>query len=173
MKPILPPTHVGDLNRPVVSYLRLDTGDTPAEFFVLVDCGEGTPNEPYATMRVLVWPDHTKTEWGEYNMTFAQAQRSLIERAGLAPTSTVEIVTVRDPDGSSDPAVFIDGVACPDRRSQRVRVVVHDIDIAAGEITTDWLASQMGRTRGLSADAATYVRIAVTMYADDNNLDPS
>lgn len=62
MKPILPPTHVGDLNWPVVSYLRLDTGDTPAEFFVLVDSGEGIPNQPYATMRVLVWPDHSKTE---------------------------------------------------------------------------------------------------------------
>lgn len=172
MKPILPPTHVGDLNWPVVSYLRLDTGDTPAEFFVLVDCGEGTPNEPYATMRVLVWPDHSKTEWGEYDLTFAQAQHSLIERAGLTSTSTVEIVTVRDPDGSSDHAVFIDGVACPDRRSQRVRVVVHDLDIAADTITPAWVADQIGRTRNLSADAATYARIAVTMYADDN-VDPS
>jgi hypothetical protein len=124
-------------------------------------------------MRVLVWPDHTKAEWGEYDLTFAQAQQSLIERAGLLPTSTVEIVTVRDPDGNSDHAVFIDGVACPDRRSQRVRVVVHDIDITAGDITPDWVAGQIGRTRGLSADAATYARIAVTMYADDNNVDGS
>ena len=171
MKPVLPPTHVGDLNWPVVSYIRLDTGDVPAEFIVLVDCGEPTPRQPYATMRVIIWPHHTKTELGHYDLSFAQAQRSLVQRADLLPVSTVEVVTVRDPDRSNDHTVFIDGKARHDGRSDRVRVITHDIDAGASEITADWVAHQLERTHDLSPAAAVHARDVVRMYADDNDVD--
>ena len=171
MKPVLPPTRVGDLNWPVVSYIRLDTGDVPAEFIVLVDCGEGPPREPYATLRVLVWPYCTKSGLGHHDMSYAQAQRSLVQRAGLLPVSTVEVVTVRDPDCSNDHTVFIDGKARPDGTSDRVRVITHDIDAGASEITPAWVAHQLQRTQDLSPAAAARARAVVTSYADDIDVD--
>jgi hypothetical protein len=88
MQPVAPPTHVGDLHWPVLSAVRVEGGDHPAEFVVLVDCGEPAPHEPYATLLVHVWAEHSKAEQGEYDLTFAQAKRSLAERAGLLPTTT-------------------------------------------------------------------------------------
>jgi hypothetical protein len=173
VKPVLPPTRVGDLNWPVVSYIRLDTGDVPAEFIVLVDCGEGPPREPYATLRVLVWPYCTKSGLGHHDMSYAQAQRSLVQRAGLLPVSTVEVVTVRDPDRSNDHTVFIDGKARPDGRTDLVQVISHDIDLGASEITPDWAAGQLERTQTLSPAAAVHAREVVSMYADDNDVDGS
>ena len=171
MKPVLPPTRVGDLNWPVVSYIRLDTGDVPAEFIVLVDCGEGPPREPYATLRVLVWPYCTKSGLGHHDMSYAQAQRSLVQRAGLLPVSTVEVVTVRDPDCSNDHTVFIDGRQRCDGTSDLVQVITHDIDLGAGEITADWVAGQLERTQTLSPAAAVHARDAIASYTDDIDVD--
>jgi hypothetical protein len=171
MRFVAPPTHVGIDGWPVLSAVRVATADTanqvPAEFVVLADCGEGTPREPYATFRVFVWPDHSKTTDGEYDLTFAQAQRSLTERAGLLPTATVEVVVVRDPDRANDYTVFIDGAHQPAGRTGTVRVVCHDIDLGAVEITAAWVDDQLQRTRVLSPAAAGLARDAVLAYADD------
>jgi hypothetical protein len=51
MNPVAPPTTVGSLHWPVLSAVRVSTANQPAEFVVLVDCGEPTPREPYATLR--------------------------------------------------------------------------------------------------------------------------
>src|SRR5262245_52197827 len=112
MRFVAPPSRVGDLRWPVLSAMRVNTVDEPAEFVVIVDCGEGTPREPFATLHVYVWRDRTHAEQGEYNLTFDQARRSLAERAGLLPTARtrVEVVVVRDPDAANDYAVFVDGV---------------------------------------------------------------
>jgi hypothetical protein len=53
MTPAALPAHVGDLRWPVLSAIRVDSGDYPAELMLLVDCGEGTPNEPYATLQLF------------------------------------------------------------------------------------------------------------------------
>jgi hypothetical protein len=58
MNPVVAPTTVGDLAWPVLSAVRVSTAEHPAEFVVLVDCGEPTPRQPYATLRLYVWPDH-------------------------------------------------------------------------------------------------------------------
>src|SRR5690606_12163971 len=119
MRFVAPPTHVGEDQWPVLSAVRVNTADDPAEFVVLVDCGEGTPLHPYATLQVFIWTKRRtrrKVGDGEYNLTFEQARRSLAQRAGLAParTTTVELVVVRDPDTANDYAVFVDGVRRPD-----------------------------------------------------------
>lgn len=77
------PVVVGDLRWPVISALCLDPSSRPAQFVVIVDCGEGTPREQFATLRVEVWPDRTVATRGEYNLTLFEAHRSLLERAEL------------------------------------------------------------------------------------------
>ncbi|WP_432830834.1 hypothetical protein [Dactylosporangium sp. CA-092794] len=171
MHPVVVPTTVGDLRWPVLSAVRVSTAEHPAEFVVLVDCGEPTPREPYATLRVYVWPDRSKAEHGEYNLTFAQAQRSLAERAGLLAHHTVEVVVVRDPDASNDSTVVIDGTVRPHGSTDHVRVITHDIDLGAQDITPDWVAGQLESARRLSPAAAARAAEVIAAYADDTDLD--
>lgn len=173
MHVIAPPTHVGADNWPVLSSVRLSTAGHPAEFVVIVDCGEGTPEHPYATLRVCVWPQRRKVSDGEYNLTFDQARRSLAERAGLAPdrTRTVEVVVVRDPDAANDYAIFVDGARRTDATTGTLRVITHDIDLGAVEITAEWVAEQLQRADALSPAAARHARDAVHSYVDDIEAD--
>jgi hypothetical protein len=171
MHPVVLPTTVGDLRWPVLSAVRASTVDRPAEFVVLVNCGEPTPRETYATLRLYVWPDHSKAEQGEYDLTFAQAQRSLADRAGLLPEHTVEVIVVRDPDRSNDYTVVIDGTIRPDVAADHVRVITHDIDLGAEDVTPAWVAAQLESARRLSPAAAAYVGEVIAMYADDNDVD--
>ena len=171
MHPVAPPTSVGDLHWPVLCAVRVSTADDPAEFVVLVDCGEPTPREQYATLRVYVWSDHSKAEEGEYDLTFAQARHSLAERVGLLPRSTVEVIVVRDPDRSNDYTVVIDGTIRPDGTSPYVRVITHDIDLGASEITPAWVVAQQEYAQQLSPAAAAHAGDVIAMYADDNDVD--
>jgi hypothetical protein len=87
---------------------------------------------------------------------------------GLLPTVKVEVIVVRDPDAANDYAVFVDGQRRPDGKTDRVRVVTHDIDLGAVEITPAWVAGQLQRADGaLSPAAAHHARESVTSYADD------
>jgi hypothetical protein len=171
MTPVHMPATVAGHGWPILSAVRYGTSDTPAEFFVAVDCGEGTPTEPYATMHVYAWPDRTTFRDGEYNLTFSQAQRSMLERSGLLPTSIVEVVVVRDPDRANDYTIFIDGVHHPDGTTDRVRVLTHDIDPGAGGVTASWVADQLRHADDLSQAAAGHVRDLVTGYADDEGVE--
>jgi hypothetical protein len=172
VNPLNPPTHVGDLRWPVMSAVRVGSAEDPAALVVIVDCGEPTPREPYATFRVLQLPHRSKAEQGEYDLTLAQAQRSLAERAGLLPTTEVEVVVVRDPDEANAYAVFVDGQLRPDGKTERVRVVTQDIDLGAVTVTPAWVAEQLQRaTRTLSPAAADHAREAVTTYAHAEDQD--
>lgn len=162
----LPPAVPGH-GWPILSTVRRGTSDTPAEFIVVIDCGDGTSTEPYATMHVYAWPDRLKFRDGEYNLTFVQAQRSMLERSGLLPSTTVEVVVVRDPDRANEFAVFIDGAHRPGGKTARVRVLIHDIDPGAAGVTPAWVTAQVQHTGDLSAAAAAHVRNVVTGYADD------
>jgi hypothetical protein len=173
MRVVAPPTHVGEDHWPVLSCVRVTAADEPAEFVVLVDCGEGTPQHPYATLRVFVWPTRRKVADGEYNLSFDQARRSLAERARLLPhtTSSVEVVVVRDPDAANDYAIFVDGTHRPDGKANGVRVVTHDIDLGAVEITAAWVEQQLARASALSPAAARHARDAVHAHVEDIELD--
>jgi hypothetical protein len=91
MRFVAPPTHVGEDPWPVLSAVRVSIAEDPAEFVVIVDCGEGTPQHPYATLQVFIWPTRRKVTDGEYNLTFDQARRSLAERAGLLTTTATTV----------------------------------------------------------------------------------
>ena len=171
MNPVAPPATVGSLHWPVLSAVRTSTANQPAEFVVLVDCGEPTRHERYATLRLYLWPDHSRAEHGEYDLTFAQAQRSLAERAGLLRDHTVEVIVVRDPDHSTDYAVVVDGTLHPHPGTEHVRVITHHIELATSNITPDWVASQLESTGGLSPAAATYAAEVIAMYAADADAD--
>lgn len=177
MRFVAPPSHVGEDRWPVLSAVRVSTADDPAEFVVLVDCGEGTPVHRYATLQVRVWTKpriRRKIGGGEYDLTFDQARRSLAERAGLMPTTTttVEVVVVRDPDAANDYAVFVDGTHQPDGgRANGVRVITYDIDLGAVEITPAWVDDQLKRADALSPAAARHARDAVLDYVDDIEVD--
>jgi hypothetical protein len=152
-----------------MSAVRIATTDDLAEFVVLVDCGEGTPTERYATLLVFLWPDRIKTTDGEYNLTFPQGMQSLAERAGLltAKTVKVEVVVVRDPDYANDYTVFIDGQHQPTGESGDVRVLIHDIDFGASPITREWVTFQLQATDMLSPAAAARARATVLAHAND------
>jgi hypothetical protein len=173
MRFVAPPTHVGEDQWPVLSAVRVSTAEDPAEFVVIVDCGEGTPQHPYATLQVFIWPTRRKVTDGEYNLTFDQARRSLAERAGLLPTTatTVEVVVVRDPDAANDYAVFVDGTHRPDGTTDVVRVITHDIDLGAVDLTPAWVDQQLQRADTLSPAAARHARDAVVAYVDDMEAD--
>ena len=171
MHPVVPPTTVGDLHWPVLSAVRVNTTDEPAEFVVLVDCGEPTPREPYATLRLYICPDHSKAEQGEYDLTFAQAQYSLADRAGLLRDRTVEVIVVRDPDRSNDYTVVIDGTIRPGAATDHLRVITHDIDLGAEDITPAWVAAQLESARRLSPAAAAHAAEVIAGYADDTDVD--
>jgi len=167
--PVRLPTHIGDVRWPVLSAVRVSAADHPAEFVVIVDCGEPTPDERYAVLRLLAWPHHIKSDMGEYDLTFTQARRRMAERAGLLPSTTVEVVVVRDPDAANAYTVFIDGQHRPDATTDRVRVVTHDIDPGAGGVTGAWVTAELQRADALSPAAAAHIRDVVTGYADDSD----
>lgn len=176
MRFVAPPTHVGEDQWPVLSAVRITTADDPAEFVVLVDCGEGTPMHHYATLHVDIWTKRRtrrKITDGEYNLTFDAARRSLAERAGLLPAtaSTIEVVVVRDPDFGTDYATVVDGVRRPEGRADGVRVVAHDIDLGAAEITPASVEQQLQRADALSPAAARHARDAVLAYVDEIGCD--
>jgi hypothetical protein len=122
----------------------------------------------------FVWPDHSKAEQGEYDLTFAPARPSLADRAGLLPDYTVEVIVVRDPDRSNDYTV-VDGAIRPHtttgRAAGHVRVITHDIDLGAQDITAAWVAAQLESARRLSPAAATHAGEVIAGYADDNDGD--
>jgi hypothetical protein len=153
--------------------VRVSTAEYPAEFVVIVDCGEGTPVHLYATLQVLVWPTRRKVADGEYNLTFDEARRSLAERVGLLPstTTTVEVVVARDPDDANDYAIFVDGQRRPDGTADRVRVITHDVDLDADEVTPTAVEQQLRRADALSPAAARHARDAVIAYVDDLGFD--
>jgi hypothetical protein len=113
----------------------------------------------------------SKAEHGEYDLTFGQAQHSLAERAGLLPRSTVEVIVVRDPDRSNDYTVVIDDPIRPVGTSRHVRVITHDIDLGANEITHAWVATQLEHAQRLSPAAAAHAGEVIARYADDNDVD--
>lgn len=176
MRFVAPPTHVGADQWPVLSAVRITTADDPAEFVVLVDCGEGTPVHRYATLHVYIWTTRRtrrKVCDGEYNLTFDAARRSLAERAGLLSetTSTIEVVVVRDPDFGTEYATFVDGVRRPEASADGVRVVTHDIDLRGAEITPASVEQWLQRADALSPAAARHARDAVLAYVDEIGCD--
>jgi hypothetical protein len=128
MTPIILPAS-GPNGARILSAVRLGTSDTPAEFIVIADCGEGTPTERYATWHVYAWPGRTKFDAGEYNLTWQQARRSLAERAYLIPPRDIEVTVIaREPHHADILQAFVDG-ATPDAASRiTVRTEVFYLD---------------------------------------------
>jgi hypothetical protein len=124
---------------------------------------QGTAQEPAGVQ--------VKAEQGEYDLTFAQAMRSLAERAGLLPDHTVEVIVVRDPDRGNDYTVVIDGTVRPHAATDHLRVITHGIDLGVQDITPAWVAAQLEAARRLSPAAAAHAGEVIAMYADDADVD--
>jgi len=176
MTPVTVPAHVGDLRWPVLSAIRVDSGDYPAELMLLVDCGEGTPNEPYATLQLFIWPTRTKLQDGHYDLTWAEAQRGLLHRAGLLPQHRVEVVTVRHPERANQHTIFVDGTHRDTGVARDVQVVVVDVnlvdgldgDAVAGDPVLSGAATDLA---AVSAAVRTHVREVAASYLDDRDGD--
>jgi hypothetical protein len=124
---ILPAT--GPNQAPILSAVRVGTSDTPAEFIVIVDCQEGTPIEPYATLHLYAWPGQVKFRAGVYNLTWVQAKCSLAERAGLIPHRDIEVAVIaREPHQTDLDRVFVDGSPVDDASRTMVRTEVFYLD---------------------------------------------
>jgi hypothetical protein len=165
----------------------------PAQFVVVVDCGDDTPPHRYAVLAVCGWPDRVVAERGDYDLTLDRAQQIMLERARLLPTVRVEVVTVRDPDRANDDTVFVDGrrgaatvtdtglhdTRTPDTDpggngdvgvAARVRVLVCDIDPGDTGVTPGWVREMLTRTGTLSPAAASCASAAVADHAEDNAI---
>jgi hypothetical protein len=190
------PTHVGDLRWPVQAAVRVhperdNAHPGPAEFSVVVDCGDSTPTHPYAVLTVYVWADRVVADRGHYDLTFARAQQIMLERAGLLPTPTVEVVTVRDRDHANEHTIFVDGTrrdttvtdtglqdtrtpgtaSGPDGTDDtgvagRARVVVCDIDPGDTGATPAWVRDMLTRAAKLSPAAAAWATVTVVDFVD-------
>jgi hypothetical protein len=82
---------------------------------------------------------------------------------------TVEVVVVRDPDAANDYTVFVDGQHRRDQNTDRVRVLIHDIDPGAAGVSQEWVAAELRRANELSQAAAAHARDVVIGYADDHD----
>jgi hypothetical protein len=172
MTPVAVPTHVGDLQWPVLSAIRVDSRDHPAELILLVDCGEGMPNEPYATLQLFIWPTRTKLQDGHYDLTWAEAQRSLLHRAGLLPRHRVEVVTVRHPQRANQHTIFVDGTHRDTGVAPDVQVVVVDVDLHGDAVEQDLVLSGAATDlRAVSPAVRIHVREVAASYLDDRDGD--
>jgi hypothetical protein len=52
-----------------------------------------------------------------------------------------------------------------------VRVITHDIDLGASELTPAWVAAQRKYAQQLSPVAAAHAGDVIATYADDNDVD--
>lgn len=167
-------TRLGELPWPVLPAVRVGAADNPAGFIV-VDCGEPTPCERYATLRVSILPDLIKIGEGECDPTFGDAQRSLAERVGLAERLSrrlVEVVVVRELDSNNECTIVIDGETRAGGNSGRVEMITHDVDFGAREITPARVAAAVEATEQLSPGAATCARDVITTYAGHHMAEP-
>ncbi|MEU7822943.1 hypothetical protein [Catellatospora sp. NPDC049133] len=134
------PQVVGWDGWPVVSAIRIGDEARPAEFVVVVDCGDGR----FGTMRVYVWPGSApKARDGHYDLTLVEAHQDMLERAKMLPTYDIEaVVEAREPYEVDRTMVFVNGDVLPDVGATvpvRARVVVayvgdlsDDLDMTGG-----------------------------------------
>lgn len=165
------PDRVGVGRWPVISAVRYGTGTDPVEYIAIVDCSEGTPTHPYATVHLCLWPDQIKTGDGQYNLTWQQARRSLAERAGLIPTPRAEVVIyAREPYAHDRTVVFIDGqLAAAERPAVVVtsRVVYLDLE----DEQNWWMVTVLRGISHLSAAAQQHITDEITRVAAKRGVD--
>jgi hypothetical protein len=167
--PIAIPTHVTSFRWPVVSAIRID-GPVPAAFIAVVDRGGPIPDQPYAVLRIDLWPDRTEVELGHYDLAFTDAVHRMVQRADALPRPVVEIVTVRDSDQANDHAVFVNGRYDNGAGDLPVTVLVWDIDPGAGGVDDEWVQGHWSCTDRLSPAAAAHVRTTVAEYAAHHDV---
>ena len=162
------PDRVGVDGWPVVSAVRYGTGTAPVEYIAIVDCGEGTPTHPYATVHLYLWPDDIKTRAGQYNLTWQQARRSLAERAGLIPTPRVEVVIyAREPYDQDRTVVFIDGRPA----AERPAVVVSSRVVYLEDEQDWWMVPVLRGIGHLSEAAQQHITDEVIRVAAERGVD--
>jgi hypothetical protein len=167
--PIPIPTYVTSFRWPVVSAIRVE-GPAPAAFVAVVDRGGPIPDQPYAVLRVDLWPDRTEVELGRYDLSFTDAVHRMVQRADALPRPRVEIVTVRDSDQANDHAVFVNGRYDNGHGDLPVTVVVWDIDPGAGGVDAEWVQGHWTCADQLSPAAAAHVRTTVAGYAAQHHV---
>lgn len=164
MTPLQLPPAVPGHGWPILSAVRYGTSDQPAEYIVVVDCGEGTPTVRYATMHVFVFPNRIKFRDGEYDLTFTEAQRSMAERAHLAPRHQVDVVVLaHEPHSRDVTAVFVDGHAV-DGVAGPVTVTACVLYLDPDDEDDDLVQAALHQADSLSAAAARYATDAVTHF---------
>lgn len=165
------PDRVGTGRWPVISAVRIGTRTDPVEYIAIVDCGEGTPTHPYATVHLCLWPDGVKTRGGQYNLTWRQARRSLAERAGLISAPSAEVlIYAREPNAQDRTVVFIDGeLAAAERPAVVVtsRVVYLDLE----DEQDWWMVTVLRGISHLSAAAQQHITDEIARVAAERGVD--
>jgi len=170
LKAVPIPFAAGSDQLPVLSAVRVGVLDRRAAFIALVDCGEGTPTHRYATQQLYVWPDgRTVARDGIYNLTWQDAQASLIERAKLTPAPQVEVVVfAAEPHEPDVIHIFIDGA--PVATPARVEVTTHVVRLDYDDEEDFWLIHALERIDHLSPAAQRTITGVITGIADESEL---
>ncbi len=165
------PARAGTDGWPVISAVRYGTGTNPVEYIAVVDCGEGTPTHPYATVHLYLWPDKMKTSDGHYNLTWQQARASLAERAGLIPTPQAEVVVfAQEPYAEDNTVVFIDGQPA-DPHHPAVVVTTRVVYLDIHDEQDWWMAAALRGISHLSPAAQQRITNEITRIAAERGID--
>ncbi len=165
------PERAGAGHWPVISAVRNGIGTSPVEYLAIVDCGQGTPTHPYATVHLYLCPDGVKTGEWRYNLTWQQARQSLAERAGLIATPAVEVVVYsREPYAKDDTVVFIDGrPADADRPAVAVTTRVVYLDVH--DEHDWWMVTALRGISHLSDAAGQHITNTINRIAAEHGVD--
>lgn len=171
LKAVPIPLAAGSDRLPVLSAVRVGISDRPAEFIAIADCGEGTPTHRYATQRLYVWPEgRTVARDGIYNLTWQDAQASLIARAKLTPAPKAEVVVfAAEPHEPDAVHIFIDGT--PATTPPPVEVTTHVVRLDYDDEEDLWLIHALEGIDHLSPDAQRTITGVITSIADERELD--
>jgi hypothetical protein len=165
------PARAGADGWPVLSAVRCGIGANPVEYIAIVDCGEGTPIHPYATVHLHLWPDKMKASDGQYNLTWQQARANLAERAGLIPVSRAEVVIfAREPYAEDDTVVFIDGQPA-DAHHPPVMVTTRVVYLDIHDEQDWWMAAALRDISDLSPPAQQRITDEITRIATERGID--
>jgi hypothetical protein len=165
------PARAGVDQWPVISAVRYGTGTQPVEYIAIIDCGEGTPTHPYATVHLYLWPDQIKTRDGDYNLTWQEARRSLAERAGLIPTPHAEVLVLsNEPSAEDHTVVFIDGQPA-DPHHPGVVVTTHVVYLDTDDEEDWWMVRALRDIGHLSAAAQQHITAEITRIAAERGID--
>jgi hypothetical protein len=159
---------------PVCSAVRVGDADS-SEYIVIADRGSQYAPARYTTVRLLLERYGAYIRDGVHDLTWEQAQLSMIQRALLVPARHVEVlVYAKEPHSRNTQAIFVDGrpLQATDQITVRTEVFNLDSDLRHEDYDNElvWAHQVRDQQRLLSDAAAAHAHETLTVFAEDAAL---